>query len=46
MFLAPIGIGGVWLAAFLFQLKRRPLLPYRDPRFVAIIEEHGLAQNG
>jgi hypothetical protein len=46
MFLAPIGIGGVWLAAFLFQLKRRPLLPYRDPRFVAIVEEHGFAQNG
>lgn len=46
MFLAPIGIGGIWLAAFLFQLKKRPLLPYRDPRFVAIIEEHGLAQNG
>ncbi len=46
MFLAPIGIGGVWLFAFLSELKKRPLLPYRDPRFIAIVEEHGLAQNG
>ena len=43
--LAPIGIGGVWLAAFLSELKKRPLLPYRDPRFIAIVEEQGLAQN-
>jgi hypothetical protein len=27
---APIGIGGIWLAAFARQLKSRPLLP-RDP---------------
>lgn len=45
-FLAPIGIGGIWLSAFLSELKKRPLLPYRDPRFIAIVEEHGLAQNG
>lgn len=44
--LAPIGIGGVWLSAFLSELKKRPLLPYRDPRFIAIVEEQGLAQNG
>jgi hypothetical protein len=44
--LAPIGIGGIWLAAFLTSLKGRPLLPLRDPRFAAIVEEHGLAQNG
>jgi hypothetical protein len=44
--LAPLGIGGIWLAAFLSQLKNRPLLPLRDPRFIAIIEEHGLVQNG
>jgi hypothetical protein len=43
---APIGVGGIWLAAFLSQLKNRPLLPLRDPRFIAIIEEHGLVQNG
>ena len=44
--LAPIGIGGVWFSAFLAQLKDRPLLPFRDPRFIAIVEEHGLVQNG
>ncbi len=44
--LAPLGVGGIWLAAFLSQLKNRPLLPLRDPRFIAIIEEHGLVQNG
>ena len=37
--LAPIGVGGVWFAAFLWQLKARPLLPFRDPRFVAMMEE-------
>ena len=31
----PIGLGGVWLAAFLFHLKRRPLLALHDPRFDA-----------
>ena len=46
MLLAPIGIGGVWLGAFLIALKRNSLLPFRDPRFVAIIEEHKLLQHG
>jgi hypothetical protein len=44
--LAPIGIGGVWFAAFLAQLKGRALLPFHDPRFMAIVEEHGWVQNG
>lgn len=30
--LAPIGIGGLWLAAFAWQLKGRALLPVNDPR--------------
>jgi hypothetical protein len=30
-FLAPIGIGGLWIAAFLWQLGKRPLLPMNDP---------------
>jgi hypothetical protein len=30
---APIGIGGVWLAVYLWQLKQRPLLPVNDPEF-------------
>ena len=28
---APVGVGGVWLAAFLGQLQRRPILPNYDP---------------
>jgi hypothetical protein len=30
-FLLPIGMGGIWLAAFLWQLGKRPLLPMNDP---------------
>lgn len=29
---APVGIGGIWMAAFLAQLKKRPLVPLHDPR--------------
>ena len=28
---APVGLGGVWLATFGWQLDRRPLLPLHDP---------------
>jgi hypothetical protein len=31
--MAPAGIGGLWIAAFVAQLKDRPLLPLHDPRF-------------
>jgi hypothetical protein len=37
---AVLGIGGVWIAAFLWQLKKWPLLPQHDPRFVGALE-HG-----
>jgi hypothetical protein len=40
-FLAPIGIGGIWLAAFLWQLERRPLMPVGDP-----LLEEGLELGG
>jgi hypothetical protein len=30
-FLAPIGVGGLWLAVFLWQLGKRSLLPVNDP---------------
>jgi hypothetical protein len=30
-FIAPIGIGGLWLAFFAYQLKQRPLIPVGDP---------------
>jgi len=39
---AVIGIGGLWVAAFVNQLKKRPLLPLHDPRFEAVLEhQHG-----
>ncbi len=37
--LAPIGIGGLWFSAFLWQLKGRSLVPLHDPRFVGLVEE-------
>jgi hypothetical protein len=33
---APIGIGGVWIAMFVSRLKANPLLPLRDPRFEGV----------
>jgi hypothetical protein len=30
-FLTPLGLGGLWLSYFLWQLKRRPVLPLHDP---------------
>jgi hypothetical protein len=38
--LLPVGMGGVWIAAFVRQLRSRPLLPLRDPRFAGALE-HG-----
>ena len=41
-FAAPVGIGGVWTAVFLWQLERRPLLAIHDPRMEAAMEvRHG-----
>lgn len=41
-FAAPVGIGGVWTAVFLWQLDRRPLLAIHDPRMEAAMEaRHG-----
>jgi hypothetical protein len=37
---AVVGIGGVWIGTFLWQLKKWPLLPQQDPRFVGALE-HG-----
>jgi hypothetical protein len=41
---APIAIGGIWIAAYIWSLQRRPLLPahdHRDPRLQPA--EHGHA---
>jgi len=35
-----VGIGGLWIATYAWQLKRRPLLPLHDPRFEGALE-HG-----
>lgn len=32
-----LGIGGIWVAFFAWQLKRRPLLPLHDPRFEGLV---------
>jgi hypothetical protein len=37
-FAALIGIGGLWLAAFLGNLGQHALLPLHDPRFVEVIK--------
>ena len=37
---AVIGIGGLWVAAFTWQLKKMPLLPLHDPRFEGVLQ-HG-----
>ncbi len=48
---APIGIGGVWISAFCWWLRRRPVLPLylvprRHPRSVEEIESRiGVAEN-
>jgi hypothetical protein len=37
-----IGIGGLWLAFYFWQIGRMPLLPLNDPRFEgALAHEHG-----
>jgi len=30
-FMTPIGVGGLWMATFIWQLKKRSLLPVNDP---------------
>jgi len=37
---AVVGVGGIWVGAYVWQLKRRPLLPVHDPRFEGAVE-HG-----
>jgi hypothetical protein len=41
-FLAVIGIGGIWVGTYIWQLKKMPLLPLHDPRFEGALQhEHG-----
>ncbi len=36
---AVIGVGGLWLAVFLWQLRQRPLLARHDPAIEGLLEE-------
>ena len=37
-----LGIGGLWVGAFFWELKKLPLLPLHDPRFEGVLlHEHG-----
>jgi hypothetical protein len=37
---APVGLAGIWLAYFLYQLEKRPLMPLNDPHLEEALE-HG-----
>jgi hypothetical protein len=39
---APVALGGIWLAVFLWQLEQRPLMPAGDPQLEEALE-HGRA---
>ncbi|MGA2195578.1 MAG: hypothetical protein ABSH40_09935 [Bryobacteraceae bacterium] len=39
-FTAPMGLIGIWLAYFLYQLEKRPLLPLNQPHLEEVLE-HG-----
>lgn len=36
---AQLGLGGIWLATFLWQLQKRPLLPVNDPQFETLVAQ-------
>ena len=38
-FVAPVAVGGVWVALFLGQLRSRPLLPLGEPALAEAIEQ-------
>jgi hypothetical protein len=41
-FFALIGIGGLWVGTFFWQLRKLPVLPLHDPRFEGALQhEHG-----
>jgi hypothetical protein len=44
--LAPIGIGGLWIASFLWQLRSAPVMPTNDPRFSNVIETQEALEHG
>lgn len=36
---APIGMGGLWLATFAWALRQRPLIPINDPLYETVLEQ-------
>jgi hypothetical protein len=38
---APIGVGGLWLAFFFYNLQQRPLLPIYEPQIPLLLEQRG-----
>lgn len=38
---APLGIGGLWLAAWMWNLGKQPLVPLRDPLFERMVLKEG-----
>jgi hypothetical protein len=42
----PIGVGGIWVAAYIWALRRAPLVPLRDHRLANLADEHGHAPAG
>ena len=38
-----VGVGGVWIAAFVWRLRSAPLIPLHDPRIMAALEHTGEA---
>jgi hypothetical protein len=36
---APVAIGGLWLAMFAFQLSKRSLIPLNDPQYESVLEQ-------
>lgn len=43
-FLATIGLGGIWLSVYLWQLKRAPLLPLNDAGLAGVLQ-HRMGQH-
>jgi hypothetical protein len=35
-----LGVGGLWVAVFLWQLKGKPLVPQNDPLLAEVLEHH------
>ncbi|HME31925.1 MAG TPA: hypothetical protein VKG65_04155 [Terriglobales bacterium] len=38
---APIGVGGLWLAFFCYNLRQRPLLPAYEPQIPILLHQRG-----